>query len=109
MSTPSHSQSRSLLDRALSSFLDAASSDGEPPKCIWRLHYEQAVGTGSLTVDNNIGTFGMLPPDLAFNDSVLIPVQQAWNMVAGTSEDTEEYMKFDDREGVNDDDDVFDS
>lgn len=71
------------------------------------MHYEQVTGTGSFTVEDNIGSFDWMSTDLAFNDSVLEPVKEAWQVVAGAPE--EEYMKFDDREGVNDDDDAFDS
>lgn len=72
------------------------------------MHYEQTVGSGSFIVENNIGVFDRITPDLAFNDSILEPVKRAWQMVIGEANE-DEYMQFDDREGVNDDDDPFNS
>lgn len=56
-------------------------------------------------MDGNTATFPLPPVDLAFNDSVLDPVQEAWKMVlGGSNEEDAEYMKFEDREGGGDDD-----
>ncbi|KAK2590450.1 Rab proteins geranylgeranyltransferase component A [Conoideocrella luteorostrata] len=104
LTTLTTSNSTYLLDTALRSLL-AASSEFEPPKCLWRMQYEQMCGTGSFIVENNIGTFECITPDLSFNDSILEPVQQAWQVITGKDDD--EYMKFEDREGINDDDDAF--
>ncbi|TWU75143.1 Rab proteins geranylgeranyltransferase component A [Metarhizium rileyi] len=108
LSTISSSNSKSLLDKALSSFLDAISTP-EPVKCLWRMSYEQTTGTGSFSAKESIGAFDPITADLAFNDSTLTAVNEACQFVGGVEE--EEYMKFDDREGVNDDydNDAFDS
>lgn len=107
-STLSSPNSKALLGSALSKLLAAASSS-RSAKCLWRLHYEQTCGAGLFTVEDNIGLFGRFAPDLAFNDSVLVPVQQAWQVVVGPDADNSSYMKFEDREGVQDDDDTFDN
>ncbi|POR34181.1 Rab proteins geranylgeranyltransferase component A [Tolypocladium paradoxum] len=109
LSTTSSPRSKDLLDAALSSLLTAASRAQEPPKHLYRLHYEQRGGTGSFTVDNKTGTFAFPPPGLAFDDSVLSSVREAWNMVMtrDSVDGDEEYMNFEDREGAADDDDVF--
>ncbi|KAG6014828.1 hypothetical protein E4U43_006081 [Claviceps pusilla] len=107
LSTLSCPNSCALLDVSLSKLLAAAASSSQSAKCLWRLHYEQTCGAGSFAVQDNIGTFGRFAPDLTLNDSVLEPVQQAWQAVVGPDADTDNYMKFDDREGVQDDD-VFD-
>lgn len=62
------------------------------------------------TEGGNVATFGLPLLDLAFNDSTLDPVRQAWDMAMGQEANAEgvEYLVFDDREGVVDDDDVFD-
>jgi hypothetical protein len=47
--------------------------------------------------------------NLAFDDSTLEPVRKAWQMALGAAaeEADAEYMVFTDREGVGDDDDVY--
>lgn len=107
MSTPSCLNSQALLDTALAKLITAAPSSPSA-KCLWRLRYEQTCGSGSFSMKDNIGTFGRFAPDVAFNDSVLVPVQEAWQIVAGPDADTSSYMRFEDREGVQDDEDVFD-
>ncbi|KAG5980094.1 hypothetical protein E4U55_004389 [Claviceps digitariae] len=110
LSTLSCPNSTALLDKALSKLLvTAAVSSSEPVKCLWRLRYEQTCGNASFTLQDHIGTFGRFTPDLTFNDSVLEPVQQAWQAVVGLDADKSSYMRFEDREGVQDDEDVFDS
>ncbi|KAG6023358.1 hypothetical protein E4U41_002045 [Claviceps citrina] len=108
LSTLSTPTSKALLDTALSQLL-AAASGSQPAKCLWRLHYDQVCGAGSFTVENHMGTFGRFAPDVAFNDSLLGPVQQAWQVVAGPDADPGGYMKFEDREGAQeeDEDDAF--
>lgn len=69
------------------------------------MHYEQVTGTGSFASEDNIGTFDWITSDLALNDSILQYVKKAWQFVGGADE--ENYMQFEDREGVNDDDDAF--
>lgn len=110
LSTVSGPGSKDLLEAALSSLLAAASADRELPKCLYRLHYEQRGGTGSFSADDSTGTFASLPLDLAFPDSVLTSVKEAWNMVkAGDmgDDDEEGYMKFEDRGGIADEEDAF--
>ncbi|KAG6129694.1 hypothetical protein E4U12_004561 [Claviceps purpurea] len=107
LSTPSCLNSQALLDTALAKLITAVPSSPSA-KCLWRLRYEQTCGSGSFSVKDNIGTFGRFAPDVAFNDSVLVPVQEAWQIAAGPDADTSSYMRFEDREGVQDDEDVFD-
>jgi hypothetical protein len=46
---------------------------------------------------------------LAFDDATLQSVRDAWDALRNGPEDNEaEYMKFDDREGQDDADDVYD-
>lgn len=88
--------------------MSAASQGTQPAQSLWRLHYEQTCGAGSLIVEDNIVSFDRFTPDLAFNDTVLESVQRAWQVVAGPDVDNDSYMKFEDREGVQEDD-TFDS
>lgn len=90
--------------------LDAIEVDGSP-KVLYRLSYHQASDPeATLQVSSeNIATFGPLPLDIAFNDSSLSPVKSAWDLVEGRDRAADtEYLVFDDREGANDEDDVFD-
>ncbi|KPM37899.1 hypothetical protein AK830_g8669 [Neonectria ditissima] len=100
--------SKSILEKALSSLVAAVEGDDGVSRCIYQLYYDQCKGTPSLVLDDNTATFPLPPVDLAFNDSVLDPILEAWNMVmGGSNEEGGEYMKFEDREGA-DDDDAFD-
>lgn len=72
---------------------------------IYQLYYEQCRGTSSLVVNGNIATLPLPPVDLAFNDTVLDPIQEAWNTFLGIfKEEDAQYMKFEDREGQDDED-----
>ncbi|KAJ4145467.1 hypothetical protein LMH87_004316 [Akanthomyces muscarius] len=111
LSTISTPSSRALLDTALSSLLQAASGNLEPPEVVFRLQYEQrGARLPSLNADDSIVTFGAPVLDLAFRDDMLQPVRQAWeNFTGQTGEQADaEYLVFEDREVV-DDDDVFDA
>lgn len=90
--------------------LAAADNGNGAPKCLYQLSYEQgASASSSVNVDGSIVTLPLPSLDLAFNDSILEPVQKAWELaMADATGDGIEYMKFEDREGVNDYDDAYD-
>ena len=95
----------------MTALLVAAAGDAEPGTALYQLYYEQrGARTPSLDVDGKIATFGLSLLDLAFNDTTLDPVRQAWELAMGPEAKKEdvEYLVFDDREGANDDDDAFD-
>ena len=73
------------------------------------MYYDQRAGPTSLSVDGNTITFPPPSLDLAFNDSVLDPVHDAWKVLMGSGAEDEdiEYLKFEDREGADDDDDAY--
>lgn len=107
LSTMYDASSKSVLEKALSSLVTFILG-GEVPSSpsIYQLYYTQSIRTSSLVVDSNTVTFPLPPTDLAFNDSILESVREAWNVVKGASNE-DEYMKFDDRE-ENGDDDAWD-
>ncbi|RFN46870.1 hypothetical protein FIE12Z_8899 [Fusarium flagelliforme] len=70
---------------------------------IYQLYYEQGDGTKSLSIDGNIATFSSTPQGLAFDDSILDTVHEAWEFVNSGSADALEYMVFEDREPGSDD------
>lgn len=98
-----------FLDAALASLLTAVATDQEKLGTLFQLRYEQEGGGGSFTVDKKVGSFDLLPLDLAFDDSVLASVRQAWNVVMCEDASEQEYMKFEDREGAADEDAMFDT
>ncbi|RMJ10193.1 hypothetical protein CDV36_010191 [Fusarium kuroshium] len=94
-----------VLKKALSSLLAAVVDGQEVPPSIYQLYYEQSIGASTLNVDGSVATFSSSLSSLAFDDSLLDSVQQAWEIVtAGSGQDEVEYMKFEDREGGGDDD-----
>lgn len=108
LSTVRTSSAKIVLEKALSSLLATVADGQEVPPCIYQLYYEQSVGASSLNVDGSVATFSSCLSSLAFDDSLLDSVQQAWELVTGSSgQDKTEYMRFEDREG-GDDDDAYD-
>ncbi|KAM0326182.1 hypothetical protein ACHAQA_006779 [Verticillium albo-atrum] len=103
--------STSVLDKALSSILAALSSADapKPPASICQLRYEQAHSSRNASVGGEgLVTFPTMPPDLAFTDSALEPVEAAWGKLMAsdaTEDEPAEYMKFEDREGMGEDED----
>ena len=76
---------------AISSFLKKA-EDGEG-KLLYSLYYEQQAVDSSL--------------DLAFNDAMLEDVEKEWRTITG-EEDDAPFMHLEEREGINDDDELND-
>ena len=101
-------ESKILLERSVDSLLAALSTD-QTPTCLYQLYYEQAIGKSEPHVDGQIFEFPPPSVSLAFDDSTLEPILQAWKMAMGAAADDPEveYMTFTDREGMGDDDDVY--
>ncbi|KAJ4254314.1 Rab proteins geranylgeranyltransferase component A [Fusarium torreyae] len=105
LSTVCTSSAKSVLEQALSSLFAAVSASQDVASLIYQLYYEQSNGTNSLNIDTGIATFSTTSLGLAFDDSVLDSVHEAWKLVNGdTDDEAVEYMKFEDREGGIDDD-----
>ncbi|KAK4192509.1 putative rab proteins geranylgeranyltransferase component A [Podospora australis] len=98
-----------LLQKALDFFLEAAADDSTP-KCLYQLRYDQR-GSDETPASKDASVFHLQSPSpsLAFNDSALESVREAWKAVMGDTAVDAEYMTFTDREGaMGDDDDVYD-
>ncbi|KAL2181005.1 GDP dissociation inhibitor [Thermothelomyces heterothallicus CBS 202.75] len=106
LTTLATANSKELLERALEAFTHVAGG-AEAPQILFRLQYEQLTGTDVTSVEGSIVTFPTPSPSLAFNDSVLEPVREAWTKVMGEAAAEAQYMVFEDREGAVDDDDVY--
>ncbi|GES63172.1 Rab geranylgeranyl transferase escort protein [Aspergillus terreus] len=92
---------QSLIEQAVGKLLDSA-ADPEA-KVLWALCYTQLGRSDEtpceLTVlPHNILAFPPPSLDLAFDDSVLDTVKEAWRLVMGDEAAGQEYMVFEDRE-----------
>jgi RAB protein geranylgeranyltransferase component A len=107
LSTIPTERSKHLLQRALAALL-ATQKVEHADACLYQLYYEQRAGSGELKVDGNVVTFPCPSISLAFDDATLEPVRQAWDTV-GRPDGAEgvTYMQFEDREKLDDDDDVY--
>ncbi|TEA19189.1 Rab proteins geranylgeranyltransferase component A [Colletotrichum sidae] len=104
--TPKTSTSKEALQRALESLLVALGEGDTSPKAIYVVSYEHARPAVPAADDNSL-TLASLPLDLSFNDAALEPVRDVWTKVMGPAAEEADvrYMKFEDREGVDDDED----
>ena len=106
ISTP---DSKNILEKALESFLRAVSED-IVPQCLYQFYYEQATGaTQQQPTADGATTFQFSVPSvtLAFEDSALRPVPEAWRKVMGAEAAADaQYMTFPPREGEMDDEDA---
>lgn len=80
-----------MLEAATSSFLKTA-ENGEG-KLLYSLYYEQQALDSSL--------------DLAFNDIMMDNVEKEWKTIMG-EEDNTAFMQFEERAGMNDNDELND-
>ncbi|KAL4912219.1 GDP dissociation inhibitor [Aspergillus aurantiobrunneus] len=100
-------QGQSLIEHAVEKLLQ--SSAGPDTKTLWSLRYTQlgrAVGYEICPTNVVSGNVIRFPPpslDLAFDDSTIDLVKDAWAIVMGDEASPEDFMKFEDRE-ANDDD-----
>lgn len=96
------------LQKALDALLSALGDGENRPQAIYKVAYEQARAAASVSSDTSL-VVPSLPLDLAFSDAALDPVKDTWTKVMGSAaEDPDvQYMKFEDREGVGEEDDVY--
>ncbi|KAI1417433.1 GDP dissociation inhibitor [Hypoxylon sp. FL1857] len=112
LTTLASAQSAQQLESALDALLSAATPPDSPkPVCLYKLQYEQSLSARepSSTTRGSVSTFAFPSPslNLAFDDGCLEAVKDAWKLVTGGDASEDEYMVFQDREGVGDDDDVY--
>ncbi|KAK5636159.1 hypothetical protein RRF57_011871 [Xylaria bambusicola] len=102
-------QSSHLLDTALAALLQATTA---PADVLYKLYYEQATSSRQpLTTPQGSATvfeFPSPPLSLAFDDGSLDAVQEAWKLIMKGEVIDDAFMQFEDREGMSDDDDVYD-
>jgi Rab proteins geranylgeranyltransferase component A len=96
--------SKTTLEEAVSALLKSVGSGGG--KLLYSLYYEQE--QQASTADPATPSEASL--DLAFNDEILQAVEDQWKNIMADGNDAVEasFMQFEDREGMNDDDDEGD-
>lgn len=98
-----------ILDMALTALLQAVATTAD---ILYKLYYEQAVSARKsiVTSQGSATVFEFPSPSLglAFDDESLDAVKEAWEIVVQDEVLDDTFMKFEDREGVDDDDDIYD-
>ncbi|KEZ39374.1 hypothetical protein SAPIO_CDS10075 [Scedosporium apiospermum] len=109
LTTLSSPNSQQILSNALSAVIIALSTEGEEsPKRLYQFSYEQSQSSPDLSIDGTIITLPSPRLDLAFDDASLDPIRETWdavNRILGEG-DPGDYMMFEDREGVDEDDEL---
>lgn len=98
-----------LLSSAMNRFLESlAPSPYDTPKILWSLNYSRGIASSTPTISaSSSESAGIitLPAssslDIAWDDSILEAVRQAWMKITGLREG---FMTFEDRAGEADDD-----
>lgn len=91
--------SKTFLNAALDTFL---ATQDENSTLLYKLYYEQqaeAENDGSTTAPE-------ASLDLAFDDAILDDVESLWKTVMGDETDPATFMRFEDREGMSNDDEI---
>lgn len=91
-----------LLEKAVESLLQSEGSDG---KLLYSIYYEQH--QNALPVGSSPGATGFL--DLAFDDGILDEVKSDWMKVSGNEADDSAFLRFEERLGMNEEDDDNDN
>ncbi|RYO98245.1 hypothetical protein DL766_007572 [Monosporascus sp. MC13-8B] len=113
LTTSTVSDAPQILERALESLLRAAAAPGETPVALYKVQYVQSLSGRevSSTARGGATLFSFPSPSLglSFDDGCLDAVKAAWKLVTKDEFPEDEYMAFQDREAVDDDDDgVYD-
>jgi hypothetical protein len=110
LTTLASTGSKQKLEQALDLLL--ITGEQAAPVCLYKLYYEQTATerTPSAETIGSVPKFSFPSPSLglAFNDANLDAVKEAWKLVMGKETPETEYMVFDDREGADAEDDVYD-
>ncbi|KAK2841565.1 hypothetical protein FQN49_006133 [Arthroderma sp. PD_2] len=104
-------EGRPVLEIATGDLLRSADANA---KVIWSAHFTQLVRledekvTGENLKGTSDQTFVFPAPalDLAFEDALLDQVKEVWKAIMGSEANENEFLKFNDREGMADEEDV---
>ncbi|ORY67628.1 GDP dissociation inhibitor [Pseudomassariella vexata] len=100
------------LNQALDTLLQAVSVNQNTATSLYQLYYEQSSSEKAPLIETHgsstVFSFASTSQTLAFDDSDLDAVKSAWTVAMGSDVREEEYLIFEDREGADVDDDVYD-
>lgn len=87
-----------VLEHAITSLISALDASAT---VLWRLQYQrhQASSTALSRPGDNVLVFPPLSTDVVFNDDVLEPVREAWQVVLDSEDSEAEFLRFAPREG----------
>ena len=91
-----------MLETAVAAFIGLA--EGGQAQLLYSVYYEQMPDPVSSVLSISATAL-----DLAFNDEILEAVHTDWKKIMGKDVDDAEFMRFEDRSGMNDDDDNNDN
>jgi Rab proteins geranylgeranyltransferase component A len=99
-----HDESFQILDRAVSALLN--SIDEQPkPHVLWKMQYQQRAYSPAgnpYNAEAGILELPTLTDGIVLHDHVLDAVKEVWRKITGEAE--ENFMKFEARDGIVDDD-----
>ncbi|KAI0546986.1 rab protein geranylgeranyltransferase component A [Xylaria curta] len=107
-------QSYEALDDSLALILQVMETTPDEPDAdvLYKLYYEQGTSAREPVVKSQgsatVFEFPSPSVGLAFDDTSLGAIKEAWKIVMNNELSDDEFMKFEDREGMGDDDDVSD-
>ncbi|KAH8885721.1 hypothetical protein GQ53DRAFT_353049 [Thozetella sp. PMI_491] len=109
LTTVTRPNAKAVLEAALSSFL-AAVAEGSTTDSLYQLYYEQSTSASARDITSSPGILSLsaTPVCLAFDDGILDSVRKTWEVIMGAAVAETEFMVFEDREGADEDDDVYD-
>lgn len=96
----------SQIEEAITALLESIGEQPEP-KVLWSLNYQQRSPKSTQSAVMNGDGVVVLPAlsqDLALDDSIMDEIKSAWSKITDGS--NEDFMKFQAREGLEDEDSV---
>ncbi|KAK0729962.1 GDP dissociation inhibitor [Lasiosphaeris hirsuta] len=107
LTTSTTPDAKEILAQSLQLLSEAIDAD-HIPLSLFQMYHEHGRGSVASRPDGSIFNFPDASLSLLFDDSTLEPVHEAWKQVMGEAEVDTDYMTFPDREGVMDDEDMYD-
>ncbi|OJD35310.1 rab geranylgeranyl transferase escort protein [Diplodia corticola] len=104
--SPTGERGAKLLNAAVAALLQSVDEE-ITPKLLWSMHYEQCSRSGNVVpATTHDSVFAFPPPslELKFDDSMLDHVRTIWEKIEGDDADPAFFMRFEDREEIDDDD-----
>lgn len=104
MSTLHVGKAKERLEAAVTALVSSQGQEHTLEK-LYSLFYVQSATQSQATAKDGIYTMPSSSLDLAFDDSLLDNVEDAWKSTLADGEDSDQFMTFEDREQMNGEDD----